>query len=95
VYRIFSELLNNTIKHAGASEVELHLSIENENINAAYQDNGSGINFDKFQSGLGVQSIENRVDYLNGYWKYGNRQTSGFYAKFIIPLVKPTITETS
>lgn len=94
VYRIFSELLNNTIKHAGASEVELHLSIKKENITAEYQDNGSGINFDRFQSGLGVQSIENRVDYLNGSWEYGNRQTGGFYAKFLLPL-KSTITEKS
>ncbi|WP_316811469.1 sensor histidine kinase [Pedobacter heparinus] len=68
IYRIVQEILANGLKHANATEIVLQCS---QNINRFYitaEDNGKGFDVDeaKFNNGLGLGSIKNRVDYLNG-----------------------------
>lgn len=91
LYRIFSELINNTLKYANASEIQISIQMEDAQLFSAYRDNGKGIDFDQFKSGIGFQSIDNRVSYLRGSWEYGNHPKGGFHADFILPLDTPTI----
>ncbi|MBK7867573.1 MAG: sensor histidine kinase [Ignavibacteriales bacterium] len=68
-YRAITELINNTIKHAGASQVSLQLKMENGLFHIYYEDNGKGFIVDeKLQSdsGIGLDSIQNRVNSING-----------------------------
>jgi len=68
VYRIIQELLNNTMKHAGATEAMVQLTREAGRLNIIVEDNGKG--FDdallKENKGAGLTSIQSRVDYLKG-----------------------------
>ncbi|MEP7141720.1 MAG: sensor histidine kinase [Ferruginibacter sp.] len=68
IYRIVQELLNNIMKHAGATEVFVQLVKENNRLNVVVEDNGRG--FDtamlKDNKGAGITSIRSRVDYLKG-----------------------------
>jgi signal transduction histidine kinase len=68
LYRIIQELVNNTLKHAGASHIELQISIEPGMMNLSYADDGKGFDFrQKIESkSIGLQSIQSRVNFLNG-----------------------------
>ena len=68
IYRILQELLNNTMKHAVATEVFVQLIKEESRLNILYEDNGKG--FDQqaasVNKGAGLMNVKSRVDYLNG-----------------------------
>jgi two-component system NarL family sensor kinase len=68
VYRIIQELLNNTIKHAHASEVIVQLSFHDNRLLLTVEDNGKGWTQDQTVSsrGMGWSNIRSRVDYLKG-----------------------------
>ncbi len=75
VFRIAQELLNNAIKHAQASEIEVSLHCE-EKIELIVEDNGVGFNADEIKrdkqgnKGLGLYNIENRARLLGGELKF-------------------------
>lgn len=66
IFRIIQEATNNIIKYAKAKNVLIQLSENEEAYNLIIEDNGVG--FDKSQTthGIGIKSIESRVDNLNG-----------------------------
>ncbi len=68
VYRIVQELLNNTMKHAGATVSIVQLSRTATGINITVEDDGKG--FDPVTlsqvKGIGWSNIQSRVEYLNG-----------------------------
>ncbi len=68
LYRIVQELLNNTIKHAGATSAVVQLSKTVTGVNITVEDDGKG--FDsanlKSTSGIGWTNILSRVEYLKG-----------------------------
>ncbi|RAU82901.1 chemotaxis protein CheB [Pontibacter arcticus] len=68
LYRIIQELLNNVVKHSGATRATIALTQESENILLRVQDNGKGIAEDDLQKqdGVGLKSIKNRVNLLDG-----------------------------
>jgi signal transduction histidine kinase len=71
LYRILQELLNNTLKHANATEANINFKTENQQLTITYQDNGQGFNFEKLSKrGLGLNNIESRVSMIHGQLKY-------------------------
>ncbi|HEY5748766.1 MAG TPA: PAS domain S-box protein [Chryseolinea sp.] len=69
LYRVFLELLNNTIKHSGASKIKISLECSAQMISFFYIDNGRG--FDpthalENKTGIGLRNIESRVKSLGG-----------------------------
>ena len=70
LYRIGQEALTNVVKHAGATEVEVHLkeSVElgGECLMLDIHDNGIGFDVNSVTKGLGMHGIEERVEALNG-----------------------------
>lgn len=68
IYRIIQELVNNAIKHAGASEIIAQLSMTHDKTNITVEDNGSGFDINKLPNarGSGLANVNYRVEYLNG-----------------------------
>jgi signal transduction histidine kinase len=68
LFRIVSELINNTIKHAGATDIEIKMYFDDNQLHIDYFDNGKGFdlmaNFDKKRQGLA--NLVNRAKYING-----------------------------
>jgi signal transduction histidine kinase len=85
-YRVFMELINNTLKHSGASKISIELSGDAHTISGNYKDNGKGITNENFNNGMGQKSMEGRVNSLGGTLLFGNSKEGGFYASFTIPL---------
>ena len=86
LYRVFTELINNTLKHAEASEITLSIRQEDKALICSYTDNGKGLSSHHEKKGLGLKSMEGRVSALNGTWEGGNRQAGGFFAQIEIRL---------
>ena len=63
LYRIIQELVNNTLKHANASSIDLSIQQMNDEVSISYKDNGIGFESAK-QNGLGLKSIESRLSLL-------------------------------
>lgn len=65
IYRIVLELTNNCIKHSGATHATVFLAFGEKELVIEFTDNGKGIG-ESVSSGIGMQSIQSRVSYLNG-----------------------------
>lgn len=83
IFRIIQELINNTLKHARASEIRIHINEFDDEINIMYEDNGIGMVGSRF-TGLGLHSIESRVRSLNGRMSWESNHKGTFY-NFDIP----------
>ena len=83
IFRIIQELINNTLKHARASEIRIHINEFDDEINIMYEDNGIGMIGSRF-TGLGLHSIESRVRSLNGRMSWESNHKGTFY-NFDIP----------
>jgi len=66
VYRIIQEQLSNILKHANATHVHIQLQLQLPKVFLAIQDDGVGFNPVTVKKGLGLKSIQNRVDYYFG-----------------------------
>lgn len=83
IFRIIQELINNTLKHARASEIRIHINEFDNEINIMYEDNGIGM-VGSNVTGLGLHSIESRVRSLNGRMSWESNHKGTFY-NFDIP----------
>jgi two-component system, NarL family, sensor kinase len=66
IYRIIQEIINNTLKHSGASELLLTFDRRKKNLSITTRDNGVGFNPETARNGIGLRNIESRVKLLNG-----------------------------
>ncbi len=78
LYHILQELLNNTVKYAQASKVNIEFTAKNNQRNLIYMDNGIGYDVTKngFR-GIGLKNIRARVAILNGQLAIQRRQPRG------------------
>ena len=86
VYRIVQELLNNVMKHASATEVEVHVAQENGRIEVSVEDNGSGFKAAALATqplvGIGLAGVRNRVVLLGGELSINSRLGKGTIISF-------------
>lgn len=68
IYRIVQELLNNTMKHAAASNAIVQLTKTDDVLTVTVEDNGKGLDTGVLQTskGIGWDNIRNRVEFLKG-----------------------------
>jgi signal transduction histidine kinase len=67
VYRIFQEVINNCLKHAKASEIQITLSTT-PHFKMTISDNGKGFDFDKIKKNrltMGLQNMQSRAAFIN------------------------------
>lgn len=69
IFRMIQEIVQNTIKHSGAKNLELAIKKEKKEILILAKDDGKGFdaeNLKKNSPGLGLKSIESRIEILKG-----------------------------
>ena len=68
LYRIVQELINNSMKHSGATSAIVQLTKSNELLSLTVEDDGKGFDTEilKTNKGIGWVNIQNRVDFLKG-----------------------------
>jgi signal transduction histidine kinase len=67
LFRIVQELINNSIKHANASQLTIDLSQNSNDFELKFTDNGKGFKHDTIdiKAGIGLQNIKSRAAILN------------------------------
>ncbi|HEY5465200.1 MAG TPA: ATP-binding protein [Hanamia sp.] len=86
IYRIAQELLHNIIAHANATNAILELVEHSEHISLMVEDNGSGIKEPFSENGLGLNSIQSKIEYFNGAIEITNKQEGGTLIVIEIPV---------
>ena len=97
LYRVICELINNSLKHASASKIEIKLMASATELKLDYADDGCGFDPAKVaDSGMGLSNINSRVGSLGGSCLITSRPGKGMQAHISIartttePTYKPT-----
>jgi PAS domain S-box-containing protein len=87
LYRVAQEALNNVVKHAHAERVELQLTWDNGQIGLDVRDDGAGFDAGgSFPGHLGLQSMRERIERLNGAFEIESRPGQGTRVHVSMPL---------
>jgi signal transduction histidine kinase len=88
LYRMFQEMVNNTIKHAGAGKADLTIIINSDEMQISYSDNGSGFDVEETlgKKTMGMQSILSRIRFLDGHINIDSSRDAGTVYRISIPL---------
>jgi signal transduction histidine kinase len=87
LFRIIQELTTNIIKHANAKHATINISQDEEGITLLVEDDGVGMKTSQIKStqGMGLHSIETRVEHLNGSFTIDSTPTKGTTVIIQIP----------
>lgn len=81
LYRVVCELINNSLKHSGCSEINLSLSSGGDTLTLDYSDNGCGFNpAAVMDCGMGLSNIVSRVHSINGHCNVEGAKGKGMHA---------------
>ena len=84
MYRATCELINNTLKHAAATTIDISLEKIQRMLVINYADNGRGFDTDAVQnasnSGMGLSNIASRMNSINGTFVYSSAPGEGFHS---------------
>jgi PAS domain S-box-containing protein len=96
LFRVLKELVNNTIKHALATRIDIFLLRTESTLSLVYSDNGIGFDvkkvLDNQSSGMGISNIVNRIRSVNGRLMFESQSEKGIQIKIEVelkPLVNP------
>jgi len=88
LYPIVLELTNNVLKHASAKTIVVQLVKYSDRINVTIEDDGIGFSYEKAKEksmGLGLASVESRVEILKGNFHIDSVEGRGTIAMLDIP----------
>jgi signal transduction histidine kinase len=88
IYRVLSELINNTLKHASARNIHLDVDVAAGEMKINYRDDGVGISQKSAASsnGMGMQNIESRLGIIGANWQIQNPEGGGYGVLISVPL---------
>ncbi len=88
VYRVLAELINNTIKHAAAKNINISFKTFDTNINIRYTDDGTGFHHGKRHgtNGMGLRNIESRLTMVGAKWVFDGVEEKGFSVSVVVPV---------
>ncbi len=86
LYRILQEQLQNIIKHATASEIEISIRLIENILRLRIFDNGKGFNMATSNDGIGLQNIKNRAEIFSGHCIIKSSPGNGCELLIKIPL---------
>ena len=86
IYRICQELINNTLKHAKATEINIVLRKKDKLLSLIFEDNGQGFDVSTAKSGIGLTSLKTRLEAIHGEIEYDsvvNQGTTAYIKIFL------------
>ncbi|NAS12291.1 ATP-binding protein [Poritiphilus flavus] len=86
LFRIVQEAIQNVIKHAQASKLDISLNKHRKYLSLMVEDNGVGIDIDSLQAGIGLENIKSRVSQLKGTFNIDTNKGRGTAISIQIPI---------
>ncbi len=81
LYRVICELINNSLKHAACTAINLSLSQNGTELTLDYTDNGRGFNPEAMlDCGMGLSNIDSRINSLGGTFDIVSSKGKGMRA---------------
>ncbi|MFB2772441.1 sensor histidine kinase [Pelatocladus sp. BLCC-F211] len=93
IYRIVQESLTNICKYAQATEVEILVNTDFNNVLLVVRDNGKGFSLSQRKTGFGIQGIKERVTALQGNFNIETELGNGCKLTVELPLIELSILE--
>ncbi len=93
IYRIIQEAVQNVLKHAKATHLDISLILENSELDITLEDNGVGFDTSLLaeSESMGMKNIQSRVNYLNGKLEIHSEPGKGSLLAIFIPISKTTL----
>ena len=86
LYLVIRESIQNSNKHALASEILIDFKNKNKSLQLSIKDNGKGFDVSSPRYGLGLKNQRKRVEELNGIFNLESIINVGTTTKVEIPL---------
>ena len=86
LYRIIQEQVQNIIKHANATAIEISIRLFSNLLRLRIYDNGKGFNTKLTTSGIGLRNIKNRTEMFQGFCIINSSEGKGCEILIKIPL---------
>ena len=88
LYRVIQECVNNVIRHAAATILDISLIKDKDGISATVEDNGSGFDTADKQklNGMGLKNIITRIEYLKGTVEFDSTPGKGTLVALHVPV---------
>lgn len=93
LFLVIKEFLNNTVKHAQASEVSISMELEDDCFTVELQDDGCGfhpLNHPNGGNGNGVENMRRRIEALGGSFRLDSANGEGTTVSFEVRLTDLT-----
>ncbi len=85
LYRIAQETLNNIVRHSEATQAFINIKTQNNIVYLQISDNGKGFDYNQGQYGLGLTSMKERVESLDGKLEIESSSEKGTIISVEIP----------
>jgi signal transduction histidine kinase len=85
VYRTIQEAIQNCVKHAEATLVEIMFEEDENHLVWTISDNGVGFDTQKKKKGIGLKNMQSRVALMNGHLIIDSSMEKGTKLSFTIP----------
>ena len=91
LFRMFQEIINNIIKHAKASAIDVQISFQPQQFMLCIHDNGLGFDIagTDLSKGLGLRNIINRSQLIGALCAIDSKPAKGTAIKITLPLNLP------
>lgn len=88
LYRIIQECVNNVLKHAQASELNISILVNASEVDVTIEDNGVGFDATKLsdKAGIGISNMQKRIQFLKGDIHWDSQVGKGTTVVLNVPL---------
>jgi len=86
IYRISQELIQNALKHASCSNIDVQLIVQEKELTINIEDDGIGFDVDSKNDSFGLSNIRKQVKLLNGEFNIDSRPQNGTVVFISLPL---------
>jgi signal transduction histidine kinase len=86
IYRTIQEAINNSIKYANATQINISLAQQKETIKITIADNGIGFSNDEVNTGNGITNMKKRIKDIGGVFEINTQKNLGTTVTFTIPM---------
>ena len=89
LFRVFQEIINNIIKHANASVIDVRLAFQSQQFVLCVKDNGIGFDINNIQtgSGIGLRNIINRTQIIGASYFIDSQAMKNTTIKIELPVL--------
>jgi signal transduction histidine kinase len=90
LYRVITQLIANTLKHANATRIDISFKPDQSHINIEYIDNGKGFDLAKLSEakGMGMQNMKSRLQMIDATYEIETGIGKGFKMNIDLMLTK-------